>query len=140
MKRILSAKLALGLSLLSQISPAHTQEYLSPGYILSEIQQSMGFYKIPDAPNFVKQARPEPSSLAYQPLKPPPRDLHSEANKPANQIEAETPTIAELEAARARNQLRSSQAGAQKKAQAKQQDAAGEGGPAPMKWNPWDTE
>lgn len=139
MKLELSAKIALCLTLLSIISTAKAQEYLSPGYILSEIQQGMGFYKVPDAPNFVKQSRP--SSLDYEPLRPPPRDFHSDAFKPANRIEAEIPTIRDLETARARNQRLASKTGAQQKNErAKQLDTSTEGGSAPMKWNPWDTD
>lgn len=136
-------KLPLSLTLASLIAPgaAYAQEYLSPGYILSEIQQSMGFYKVPEAPDFVKQARPDPSALNYQPLKPPPRNFHSEVNKPASRLEAEAPAISELETARARNQARAASVGGQQpKGQAKLQASSGEDGPPPMTWKPWDTD
>lgn len=87
-------------------SGAKAQSYLSPGYIFGEITNNLGFYKTPEAPDFVKKARPDPASLEYVPLKLPPRDFHSEASKPGNRIEAEASTIAELEAARARTQAR----------------------------------
>jgi len=143
MKRSLSIKLALSLTLASLIAPgaAWPQEYLSPGYILSEIQQGMGFYKVPEAPGFVKQGRPDPSTLNYQPLKPPPRDFHSEVNKPASRLEAEAPVISELETARAKDQARAAAAGAQQpRAQAKPQALSSEDGPPPMTWKPWDTD
>lgn len=136
-------KLTLRLTLASLIGPgaACAQEYLSPGYILSEIQQGMGFYKVPEAPGFVKQARPDPSALNYQPLKPPPRDFHSEVNKPASRLEAEAPAISELETARARNQARAASVGGQQpKGQSKPQVLSEEDGPPPMKWKPWDTD
>lgn len=118
----------------------HAQSYLSPGYIFGEIRQSMGFYSIPDAPDFVVKARPTQDSLQYAPLKPPPRSFHEAANKPASMLEEKASSIAELEAARAKvksqgNKVRAGSANiidASKSMEVKD--------PAPMTWNPWDTE
>lgn len=117
-------------------SGAKAQSYLSPGYIFGEITNNLGFYKTPEAPDFVKKARPDPASLEYVPLKLPPRDFHSEASKPGNRIEAEASTIAELEAARARTQARA----ASSSSKASTKLAPEPDTPPPMKWNPWNTE
>lgn len=118
---------------------ARAQSYLSPGYIFGEITNNMGFYKTPDAPDFVKKARPDPATLEYLPLKLPPRDFHSEASKPDKRLEAEASTVAELEAARARAQVRAA-AGGGASSKAISRSAPETDSPPPMKWNPWDTE
>ena len=123
----------------------HSQSYLSPGYILGEVRQGMGFYRQPEAPEFVKRGRPDPATLDYKPLKPPPRDFHDEASKPAQRLEAEAPVVADLEAARAKTQARAAGAGGRftaQKARAASQSAASASGDdlPPMNWNPWDTE
>ena len=116
------------------------QSYLSPGYIFGEIRQSLGFYSLPEAPNFVVKARPNKDSLQYVPLKPPPRNFHEDATKPANMLEERASSIAELEAARARaksqaNRVRSGTIGSNAATvKAEEKD------PPPMAWNPWDTE
>ena len=112
------------------------QSYLSPGYIFGEIRQSMGFYTVPDAPDFVVKARPSSDSLQYAPLKPPPRDFHHPASKPASQLEEKASTIAELEAARARVKSQASKTLSGEKTV----KTSTEKDPAPMTWNPWDTE
>ena len=120
---------------------ASAQSYLSPGYVLGEITHGLGIYAVPEAPDFVKRARPDPASLDYTPLKPPPRDFHSEAAKPSSQLQAEAPAIAELESARAATQARAAASGAPaSKASAKTPPVVVTDDPPPMKWNPWDTE
>ena len=116
---------------------ACAQQYLSPGYILSEIQQGMGFYKVPQAPDFVQKARPDPSTIDYEPLKPAPRNFHSDVNKPASLLEAKAPEIAELEAARAKNQARARSSGG---APSRQIAPAVEAPPPVMTWSPLDTD
>ena len=118
---------------------AKAQSYLSPGYIFGEITNNLGFYKTPEAPDFVKKARPDPASLEYVPLKLPPRDFHSEANKPGSRLEAEASTIAELESARAKTKARAA-AGAASSSKTSSKLAPEPESPPPMKWNPWDTE
>ena len=132
----------VGLLTLSCFWPgaASAQSYLSPGYVMGEIRQGLGLYSVPEAPDFVKNARPDPATLEYTPLKPPPKDFHSEANKPEKRIEAETGVISELEAARARTQARAAATGASSAKTAAKITAPVEEDPAPMKWNPWDTE
>ena len=136
--RLLAETIVLGFLALcfSAVGGAKAQSYLSPGYIFGEITNNLGFYKTPEAPDFVKKARPDPASLEYVPLKLPPRDFHSEASKPGNRIEAEASTIAELEAARARTQARA----ASSSSKASTKLALEPDTPPPMKWNPWDTE
>jgi hypothetical protein len=136
-KKQISETLFLTLACLSA-SSAYAQSYLSPGYILGEIRDGLGVVQQQPAPDFVVRGRPDPASLEYTPLKPPPRDFHSEANTPAKRIEAEAGTIAELESARARTQARAA-GGASPKAAAKGA-APIEEDPVPMKWNAWDTE
>jgi hypothetical protein len=94
---------------------------------------------MPVAPDFVTKARPDPATLEYVPLKPPPKNFHSEANTPAKRIEAEAGTIAELEAARAATQARANSASPAKPG-SKAATPPPEEDPAPMKWNAWDTE
>jgi hypothetical protein len=118
---------------------ARAQSYLSPGYIFGEITNNLGFYQMPEAPDFVKKARPDPSTLEYVPLKLPPRDFHNEASKPGKRLEAEASTIAELEAARSRTQARAV-AGGGTPSKASSKPAPEADTPPPMKWNPWDTE
>ena len=118
---------------------AQAQSYLSPGYILGEILDGLGIVKPEPAPDFVVRGRPENSSLEYIPLKPPPRGFHSEAMTPAGQLQAEAGTVAELEAARSRNQARAAGAAGVTKPAAKI-PAPVEEDPPPMKWNAWDTE
>lgn len=138
-KKQISITLFLTLAYLS-VSNAYAQSYLSPGYILGEIRDGLGVVQQQPAPDFVVRGRPDPASLEYTPLKPPPRDFHSKANTPAKRIEAEAGTIAELESARARTQARAAAAGgASTKATAKGA-APLEEVPPPMKWNAWDTE
>jgi hypothetical protein len=120
-------------------SGARAQSYLSPGYIFGEITNKLGFYQTPDAPDFVKKARPDPASLEYLPLKLPPRDFHSEASKPGNRLEAEASAIAELERARANTQARAA-AGGTSSSKAASKPIPEPASPPPMKWNPWDTE
>ena len=120
---------------------ASAQSYLSPGYVVGEITHGLGIYTVPDAPDFVKRARPDPASLEYTPLKPPPRDFHSEAAKPSSQLQAEAPAIAELQSARQSTQARAAAAGASTSSpKAKASSAAVADDPPPMNWNPWDTE
>lgn len=120
---------------------AYAQSYLSPGYILGEIRRGMGFYTVPEAPDFVTKGRPDPANLDYFPLKPPPRGFHSEAMTPGRRLEAETPAIVELETARAASQARAASAGAPAaKSSTKPAPAPVEEDPPPMKWNAWDTE
>ena len=107
---------------------------------MGEIRQGLGLYSVPEAPDFVKNARPDPASLEYTPLKPPPRGFHSDASKPLNMLAAEQPAIAELESARAQTQARAAAAGAPKAKTAPKVAAPVEEDPPPMKWNPWDTE
>jgi hypothetical protein len=93
--------------ILSLTCVVHAQQYLSPGYVLSEIAGSIGMRPTPEnVPNFVVKARPDPNALEYTPLKPPPRDFHSEDAKVSNRLLAESGTIAELEAARSVAQSR----------------------------------
>lgn len=121
---------------------AYAQSYLSPGYIFGEIRREMGFYEMPEAPDFVKAARRDAASLDYKPLQPPPREFHNEAMKPAQRLEAEAPAIKELETARASSLARASaeRSGALSKNSSKSLAKPSEDDPAPMKWNPWDTE
>ena len=118
------------------IGYAHAQSYLSPGYIMGEIRDGLGLVKPEPAPDFVVRGRPDPSSLEYTTLKPPPRGFHSSANSAAGRLAAEAPAIAELEKARAQTQAR---AGAAAKPASKPA-APVEEDPPPMKWNAWDTE
>lgn len=120
-------------------SEARAQSYLSPGYIMGEIRNGLGVESMPVAPDFVSKARPDPATLEYVPLKPPPKNFHSEANTPARRIEAEAGTIAELEAARAATQARANSASPAKPG-SKAAAAPPEEDPAPMKWNAWDTQ
>jgi hypothetical protein len=136
-KKQISETLFLTLACVSA-SSAFAQSYLSPGYILGEIRDRLGVVQQQPAPDFVVRGRPDPASLEYTPLKPPPRDFHSEANTPANRIEAEAGTIAELESARARTQARA--AGVSSPKVPAKGAAPVEEGPPPMKWNAWDTE
>lgn len=118
----------------------HAQSYLSPGYIFGEIRQSMGFYSMPEAPDFVVKARPSQDSLQYAPLKPPPRNFHEAASRPASMLEEKASSIAELEEARAKVK---SQANKVRAGSANTIDAAKSmevKDPPPMTWNPWDTE
>ena len=103
---------------------------------MGEIRDGLGIVKPEPAPDFVVRGRPDPATLEYTPLKVPPRNFHSDANKPSARIEAEAGTIAELEAARAKTQAR---AGAAAKSASKPA-APVEEDPPPMKWNAWDTE
>ena len=119
---------------------ARAQSYLSPGYVVGEIRQGLGLYSVPEAPEFVTKARPDPASLEYTPLKPPTRGFHSEATNPTNTLAAEASSIAELEAARANTQSRAAAAGAAPTKKASKVSAPPEEDPPPMKWNPWDTE
>ena len=117
---------------------AHAQSYLSPGYIMGEIRDGLGMVKAEPAPDFVVRGRPDPSSLEYTTLKPPPRGFHSSASSAAGRLAAEAPAIAELEAARAKTQARA--AGQAPSATSKAPPAPVEEDPPPMKWNAWDTE
>ena len=98
------APLLAALSLLA--GSASAQSYLSPGYIIGEIRDGLGFVQPESAPDFVVRGRPDPASLEYVPLKDPPRGFHSEAMTPAGRLQAEAGTIAELESARASTQAR----------------------------------
>lgn len=118
---------------------AQAQSYLSPGYIIGEIRDGLGIVQPQPAPEFVVRGRPDPALLEYTPLKPPPRNFHSEANKPGSKLESEAKSIAELESARASNQSRAAGRGETAKTTAKSAPAVEED-PAPMKWNAWDTE
>jgi hypothetical protein len=117
---------------------AQAQSYLSPGYIMGEIRDGLGIVKPEPAPDFVVRGRPDPASLEYTPLKPPPRDFRKPENKPESKLESEARAIAELEAARASNQARA--AGAPPKSVSKSVVPPREEDPPPMKWNAWDTE
>ena len=109
---------------------ASAQSYLSPGYIMGEIRDGLGIVKPAPAPDFVVRGRPDPASLEYTTLKPPPRGFHTVANTPSGRLAAEAPAIAELEKARAGAAAKS----ASKPAAPVEED------PPPMKWNAWDTE
>lgn len=141
MGRLLTQKFVLGFVLLicAVSQDARAQSYLSPGYIFGEITSNLGFYKTPDAPEFVKRARPDPASLDYVPLKLPPRDFHEEASRPDKRIEAEASTVAELEAARAQIHSRAAASSAVS-SKIPPKVAPVTDTPPPMKWNPWDTE
>lgn len=117
---------------------ANAQSYLSPGYIMGEIRDGLGIVKQEPAPDFVVRSRPDPSTLEYTTLKPPPRGLHSPENKPGSKLEGEAKAISELEAARASTQARAS--GTSAKALPKSVTPPPEEDPPPMKWNAWDTE
>ena len=119
-------------------SQANAQSYLSPGYIMGEIRDGLGIIKPEPAPDFVVRGRPDPASLEYTPLKAPPRNFHSDANKPGARIAAEAGTIAELEAARAKTQARA--AGNASAKSSSNSVTPPEQDPPPMKWNAWDTE
>lgn len=117
------------------------QSYLSPGYIIGEIRDGLGIVQPEPAPDFVIRGRPDPATLEYRTLKPPPRDFHSRANSPSERLAAEAPAIAELEAARTKTQARAAAAGqAPVSAKSKGIIAPVEEDPPPMKWNAWDTE
>jgi hypothetical protein len=120
-------------------SQANAQSYLSPGYIMGEIGKGLGVVKPEPAPDFVVRGRPDPASLEYTALKPPPRGLHSAENKPGSKLEGEAKAIAELEAARANSQARAA-GGSSAKSSAKSVTPPPEEDPVPMKWNAWDTE
>lgn len=117
---------------------AQAQSYLSPGYIMGEIRDGLGLVKPEPAPDFVVRGRPDPSTLEYTALKPPPRGFHFPENKPGSKLEGEAKAIAELEAARAGNQARA--VGAPPKSASKSAPPPPEEDPPPMKWNAWDTE
>ncbi len=117
----------------------NAQSYLSPGYILGEIRDGLGIVKPEPAPDFVVRGRPDPASLEYTALKPPPRGFHTSANTPSGKLAAEAPAIAELEAARAKTQARAA-GGDAASAKSKAASAPVEEDPPPMKWNAWDTE
>lgn len=119
------------------VEQAHAQSYLSPGYIIGEIRNGLGIVQPEPAPDFVVRGRPDPASLEYTPLKPPPRGFHSAASLPSGKLAGEARAIAELEAARARTQARAAGASSEK---SKSAAASAEEDPAPMKWNAWDTE
>ena len=122
---------------------AQAQSYLSPGYLFGEVRDALGIVPMPTPPDFVVRGRPDPSTLDYIPLKAPPKGFHSEANTPGRRLEAEAPTIMELEAARADTQARAAAAAPPPASQpAKKSVTASpvEQDPPPMKWNPWDTE
>ena len=119
---------------------ARAQSYLSPGYILGEIRDGLGIIQQPTPPEFVIRGRPDPATIEYVPLKPPPRDFHAKENTPAKRIEAETGAIAELEAARANNQVRARAEGGQVSKHVNKTLTPVDEDPPPMKWNAWDTE
>ena len=106
---------------------------------MGEIRDGLGIVKAEPAPDFVVRGRPDPTSLEYTPLKPPPRGFHTQAMTPAGRLQAESKTIAELEAARAGNQARAA-GGASAKSSSKSVTPPPEEDPPPMKWNAWDTE
>ena len=132
----------VGLLTLSCFWPgaASAQSYLSPGYVMGEIRQGLGLYSVPEAPDFVKNARPDPATLDYTSLKPPPRNFHEDESKPENKLAAESAAIADLESARARTQARAATAGGMAPKNSSKSSAPVEEDPPPMKWNPWDTE
>lgn len=121
-------------------SGARAQSYLSPGYIIGEIRDVLGIVQMPTPPEFVARARPDPAKIEYVPLKPPPRDFHSDASKPSNKLAAESGAIAELETSRARSKARAAAYGAAGSNSVVKAPVPPEGDPPPMKWNPWDTE
>ncbi len=122
------------------VGPAAAQSYLSPGYIVGEIRDGLGFVQPQPAPDFVVRGRPDPGSLEYVPLKPPPRGFHSQAMTPAGRLQAEAGAVAELEAARAETQSRAGAAGAPAPKAAAKIVPPPEEDPPPMKWNPWNTD
>jgi hypothetical protein len=139
-KQQISLNLLLAVSSLSLAPAASAQSYLSPGYIMGEIRDGLGIIQSNPAPDFVVRGRPDPASLDYVPLKPPPRGFHSQAMTPSGRLQAEAGTIAELEAARAQNQSRAAASGAPASKPSPKTLAPSEEDPAPMKWNAWDTE
>jgi hypothetical protein len=121
------------------VGPTNAQSYLSPGYIMGEIRDGLGLVKPEPAPDFVVRGRPDPASLEYTPLKPPPRDFHSEANSAGSKLAGEAKAIAELEAARSSSQARAS-GNSSAKSSSKSVTPPPEEDPPPMKWNAWDAE
>jgi hypothetical protein len=119
---------------------ASAQSYLSPGYIIGEIRDGLGIIQPQPAPDFVVRGRPDPATLEYRTLKPPPRDFHSKANSPSERLAAEAPAIAELEAARSKTQARAAAGQAAAGIKSKAGIAPVEEDPPPMKWSAWDTE
>lgn len=105
-EKIILTTLFCGLFLLPTLGcSANAQQYLSPGYIVTELKKGLGFQPMPETPpDFVVKGRPSPNTLDYVPLKPPPSDFHSEEAKNATRLQAEAGAIAELEAARRNNQ------------------------------------
>lgn len=128
------------LGALSLAPTASAQSYLSPGYLMGEIRDGLGIVKPEPAPDFVVRGRPDPATLDYVPLKPPPRGFHSRAMTPTGRLEAEAGTIAELEAARAQNQSRAAGVDAPAAKPATKTLPPPEEDPPPMKWNPWNTD
>lgn len=122
---------------------AEAQPYLSPGYILTEVSNKFGFYAVPEPPEFVKRGRPDQASLDYVPLKLPPKDFHNETSRPDKRLEAEAPSIAELEVARAQSRGRAGATSSVRAAKGSKSPKAGTllpPDPPAMKWNPWETE
>jgi hypothetical protein len=138
MKTLRRLNLAL-LVLLTNTSLASAQSYLSPGYIMGELRDALGFVRQEPAPDFVVKARPDPASLSYKPLTLPPANFHHESSSAASRLAAEAPAIAELESARARNQSQAAGGGRQKSQPAPVASPLPED-PAQMKWNPWETD
>lgn len=122
-------------------SSAGAQSYLSPGYLFTEARSALGFVQPEPAPEFVMKARPDPTSLDYVPLKPPPRGFHLPENAPGERLAAQAPAIAELESARQSSQARAAAntSGASKRS-GKTEPVAQEEDPPPMNWKPWDTD
>ena len=127
------------LVLLMSPTTGFAQSYLSPGYIMGELRDALGFVRQEPAPDFVVKARPDPTSLSYKPLTPPPANFHHETSSAASRLAAEAPAIAELESARARNQSRAA-AGGKEKSQPSMAASPLPEDPTPMKWNPWETD
>ncbi len=141
MNNALNRILVLGTFVFASLSftAAQAQSYLSPGYIMGEIRDGLGLVKPEPAPDFVVRGRPDPTSLEYTPLKPPPRGFHSAANTPGEKLAGESKAIAELEAARASNQARAAGSPSARPSP-KSVTPPPEEDPPPMKWNAWDTE
>ena len=141
MNNALNRILVLGVFVSACLSftSAQAQSYLSPGYIMGEIGKGLGVVKPEPAPDFVVRGRPDPASLEYTALKPPPRGFHLPENKPGSKLDGEAKAIAELEAARANSQARAA-GGSSAKSSAKSVTPPPEEDPPPMKWNAWDTE
>lgn len=111
-EKIILTTLLCGLFLIPTLGcSANAQQYLSPGYIVTELKKGLGFQPMPETPpDFVVKGRPATNTLNYVPLKPPPSDFHSEEASPATRQLAEAGAICELEAARHDTQKASAKA------------------------------